>query len=345
EPFGVLLGNYQVTHLSRISGQDDIQILSGMSAIAAASFAPFIVNAHPSLLELDSFAELHGSVNLTTTFQQKSYIKWKAFRKTEDARFVGITLPRLLIREPYAKTATRVDKFVYSDRTKSGDKGDYLWIGSSFAFGSVLARCFSSTGWLAEITGVRSYSGGTVDDLPTPISEVDRQGKMPAEVLITDDLERELSDHGFIPLSYTTNSDIGVFYSASSVQSPQSYAEKIAQINSKYSSMLQYVFCTSRFSHYLKVIVRDKVGAFASAEDCRHYLQNWILNYVMSTDEASEKLLSQYPLRDAKISVYEQTGSAGAYFCIAHIKPHFQLEAIETSIHFVAEVVPARVTG
>ncbi len=344
EPFGVLIGNYTISHSVKHTGRDDIDILSKMASVAAASFAPFIINAHPSLFELSTFRELNSFVNLDRTFQQKSYLKWKSFRSSEDARFVGITLPSILIRRPYVKTPTRKDKFLFAEKHGNSIE-QYLWIGSCFAFASVLGRNFRNSGWLSHMTGVGREGGGIVFDTPKYGSDVDGQEKMSAEVLISDDLEREISEHGFIPLTYTTNSPVGVFYSASSAQTPKAYLEDSAHLNSRYSSMLQYIFCTSRFAHYLKVIVREKIGSFISAEECKNYLQRWIMSYVTTNDEDDEILRIRFPLRAAKISVHEKDGVAGSFLCVAHIKPHFQLESIETSVQFVAEVVPNRVTG
>lgn len=343
EPFGVMLCNYPISLSPKNSGVDDIRVLSGLSSVAAASFAPFLFNADPSLLDLEDFSAMHSNLDLDRTYQQESFIKWKALRQTEDARFIGLTLPYLFLRKPYRHDRFRHDGFIYRESIKA--RTDYLKVGAIFALGAVLARCFSHTGWLAEITGKRYFGGGRVPGLSEHQSDIDGQALVAAEVMIPDTLERSLSDAGFIPVCYSVNTAKGMFYSASSIQSPLLYSTPQAQINARYSAMLQYVMCTSRFAHYMKVIVRDQVGAFTTTEECRSFLQSWILNYVMSTDEASDVLLSQYPLREARVSVREKAGTSGSYTCVAHLKPHFQLESIETSIQFSAEVVPNRITG
>jgi type VI secretion system protein ImpD len=343
EPFGAMLCNYAIGLTPKRSGRDDLSVLSGLAAVAAASFAPFIFNADPSLLDLDDFSSMHSQLDLDRTYQQESFIRWKALRQTEDARFIGLTLPYLYLRKTYRPSRFRNDGFVYREGIKK--RSDYLKVGAIFALGAVMSRCFSNTGWLAEITGKRYFGGGVVPGFISHDSDIDGQSHIAAEVMIPDALERSLSDHGFIPVCYSVNSASGLFYSASSIQSPLYYNTAQARVNARYSSMLQYVLCTSRFAHYMKVIVRDQVGAFSTTEECRQFLQTWIMNYVMSTDEASDVLLAQYPLREARVSVREQAGGSGSYTCVAHLKPHFQLESIETSIQFSAEVVSNRVTG
>jgi type VI secretion system protein ImpD len=343
EPFGAMLCDYPVALTAKTSGVDDLRVVRGLASVAAASFCPFLFNADPSLLDLDDFAKLHSGIDLNRTYQQESFIKWKSLRSIEDARFIGLTLPYLYIRRQYRPNRFRTDGFVYREGVKG--RGDFLKIGSVFAMGVVMARCFSNTGWLAEITGKRYFGGGVVPGLKVHTSPIDGHAQFAAEVMIADSLERSLSEHGFIPVCYSVNSAKGVFYSAASIQSPLAYKASAARANARYSAMLQYVLCTARFAHYMKVIVRDSVGSFSTTEECRNFLQTWIMNYVMSTDEASEILLSQYPLREARVQVNERAGTSGSYMCTVHLKPHFQLESIETSIQFSAEVVSSRVAG
>ncbi len=343
EPFGAMLCNYDIALSPKYHGVDDVRLVDSLSQVAAAAFCPFLFNAHPSLLELDDFTSLRSSLNLQRTYQQLDFMNWKAVRRKEDARFIGITLPRIYLRRPYRHRPSRTDQFVFQERLSK--RSDRLKSGAIFALGAVMARCFANTGWLAEITGERYFGGGVIAGLDEHTSSVDQEQIVAAEVMIPDALERTLTEYGFISACYTANGGSGLFYSAPSIQSPPQYTNDQANINARYSAMLQYVLCTSRFAHYLKVIVRDQVGSFYSAEECRRFLQSWIMNYVMATDEASDVLLARYPLRDARVSVSEKAGSNGAYMCVVHLKPHFQLETIETSIQFSAEVVSNRVTG
>ncbi len=343
EPFGVMLCNYDISLYPKSSGVDDIRLLKGLAAVAAASFSPFIFNADPSLLDLEKFSMMHSTLNLSRTYQQLNFTKWKALRSIEDARFIGLTLPSLYVRRAYRHNHLRRDQFIYRESVNGPD--DYLSFGAVFAFGAVLARCFTNTGWLAEIVGERYFGGGAVPGLSIHKSEVDNQQLIASEVMIPDALERSLTEFGFIPVCYSANSGTGMFYSAPSIQSPAKYTSQQATINARYSAMMQYVLCTSRFAHYLKIIVRDRVGSFSTPEECRNFLQTWIMNYVMATDEASDVLLARYPLRDARVIVTERAGASGSYICTVHLKPHFQLETIETSIQFSAEVVTNRLTG
>ena len=344
EPFSVLIGDYYVKHKLGDEGVDDIRTLSRMSQVAAASFAPFIVNADPGLFELESYAKMPSSLNIERTFQQKSYIKWKAFRESDDSRFIGITLPRVLVKEPHNPLSLRSDGFLYHEKTVGSEK-NYSWIGSNFLFGTVLARNYLESGWLSSITGIGALGSGITSGIVRKSSPVDSRYRMTSEVIISDRLERTFSENGFIPLSSTTNSDVGAFYSASSAQKAMKYQSESAQENSQIAAKLSYVFCTSRFAHYLKVIIREKIGSFTSANQCRDYLQKWIMDYVTSVDEDDELLRSKYPLRSAKVYVNEKAGLDGVYNCTVYLTPHMQLESIETSLQFVAEVVPNRMAS
>ncbi len=343
EPFGVMLCNQDIGLNPMSQGVDDLLVLQGLAAVGAASFTPFIFNASPSLLDLEDFSGLHTGLDLENTYRQARFTKWNALRQQEDVRFIGLALPGVFIRKPYKFSRLRVDRFVYAEQVR-GER-DYLKVGAIFPLGAVIARCFIHTGWLAEITGKRYFGGGVVPNLNIHTSDVDNQPVMSSQVMIPDALERSLSELGFIPLCYSAHAGSGVFYSTSTLQHPPQYATPQAQINARYSAMLQYVLCTSRFAHFLKVLVRDKVGSFTTTDECQHFLQRWIMQYVMSTDEASEVLLAKYPLREARVQVSEPAGGQGTYQCVVHLKPHFQLESIETSIQFSAEVVTNRMTG
>ncbi|WP_425641706.1 type VI secretion system contractile sheath large subunit [Marinomonas gallaica] len=343
EPFSAMLCNFDVALKPHYHGVDDLRLVDSLAQVAAAAFCPFIFNTHPSLLDLDEFTSMNSLLNLQRTYQQLDFMQWKNLRRKEDARFIGLTLPSIYLRRPYMHRPTRTDQFVYQERLSH--RSDRLKTGAVFALGAIMARCFANTGWLAEITGERHFGGGVITNPYAHQSEVDLESIVAAEIMIPDNLERTLTEYGFISACYSANGGAGLFYSVPSIQSPPMYSSEQANINARYSAMLQYVLCTSRFAHYLKVIVRDHVGSFYTAEECRRFLQGWIMNYVMATDEASDELLARYPLRDAQVSVNEKAGVSGTYMCVVHLKPHFQLETIETSIQFSAEVVSNRVTG
>lgn len=237
EPFGVLIGDYEIhPRASAAHPIDDVSVLATVSQVAAAAFAPFIAAAHPSMLELESFQGLERSLDLPRTFEQLDYLKWRAFRETEDARFVGLTLPRVLIRTPYEDDGSRVDGFVFREQTGSPDGSGYLWGNAAYALAAVLCRSFDESRWLAGIRGVRRSvdGGGIVPGLPVHCFGTDRVGVVPkssTEVLITDPLEQELSELGFIPLCHCPDTELSVFYSNSSVQKPKRYDEMAATIN------------------------------------------------------------------------------------------------------------------
>ncbi|MBV8609951.1 MAG: type VI secretion system contractile sheath large subunit, partial [Singulisphaera sp.] len=287
EPFGVLLGDYEIRHrLGADHPYDDIETLSKISTVAAAAFAPFITGVHPSFFGLDSFTELERPLNLSRTFEQLEYLNWRALRQSEDARFVGLTLPRVLMRLPYGAGGARVAGLRSREEVEGPDCSNYLWGNAVYAFGGVLIRCFAHSGWLADIRGVRQGvdprggkvcldEGGLVSGLPVHSFRTDKIGvatKCSTDVIITDDQERELGDLGFIPLCHCYDSEFSAFYGNQSIQKPAKYDDPKATANARLSAMLQYMLCVSRFAHYLKVISRDKIGSMVGPEVCEAQL-------------------------------------------------------------------------
>jgi len=346
EPFGVLLGDYAVRHRTDADHRvADITVLQGLSHIAAAAFAPAIVGTDPAFFGLDSFSELGLPLNLPSTFQQVEYTRWQSFRETEDARFLGLTLPRVLMRVPYADDGSRTDRFRFEEQVEGPDNSRYLWGNAVYAYGAVLTRAFSESGWLANIQGVDrgSESGGLITGLPVHSFGTDIDGiavKYSTNVLITDYQEKELAELGFIPVCHCKDTSWSAVYGSASAQKPKEYDRTIATVNARLSSMLQYMFCVSRVAHYLKVIGRDKVGSFVSPEECEAYLQRWLLNYTTAADDATLESKAKYPLREAKVQVREQPGKPGSYACIANLRPHFQLDQVVTGIQLVTEIAP-----
>ncbi|MGA7802249.1 MAG: type VI secretion system contractile sheath large subunit [Gammaproteobacteria bacterium] len=350
KPYGVLLADYEIHHRPKPDWpHDDIATLQGLSHIAAAAFTPLIVGVDPTVFGLDRFAGLEMPFDLSDTFRGEEYTKWRAFRDTDDARFVGLTLPRTLMRLPYADGVGRSDGFRFREDVRGPDSSRYLWGTAVYAFGSVLVRAFSESGWLADIQGVHRgrEDGGLVTGLATEWFATNRVGAVPkytTDVLITDAQEKELTDLGFIPLCACKDTGWAAFYSNSSAHSPKAYDRVAATVNARLSAGLQYIFCASRFSHYVKVMARDKVGSFLSAEDCQSYLQNWLHKYCTASEDASIDLKAKYPLREGRVEVRERPGSPGSYFCIMHLKPHFQLDQVATSVKLVTELAPAERT-
>jgi type VI secretion system protein ImpD len=346
EPFGVIIGDYEIRlRASEEHPVNDLDVLEPLSHIAAAAFAPMILGAHPALLGLDSFSQLGTSPNLPRTFQQAEYLKWRAFRDSEDARFLGLVLPRVLGRLPYEDRGSRTDAFRFFEHVEGPDNSRYLWGTAVYAFGAVLARAFGQSGWLAHIQGVERgvETGGLVTGLPLQDFNTDAEGlatKYSTDVLITDTQEKELGEFGFMPLCDCKDTRWCAFYGSASVQKPKVYDEVAATVNARLSSMLQYIFCVSRFAHYLKVIGRDRIGSFATAQECETFLQRWLHNYTIDADDASLEAKARAPLREGRVEVREKPGRPGSYYCVMHLRPHFQLDQVVTAVKLVTEIAP-----
>jgi type VI secretion system protein ImpD len=345
EPFGLVVGDYQVLH-RRAGGRttDDVAALRELSRVAAAAFAPIVLDVSPELFGLDSFAELSLPRDLAAVFRLPEYQRWLAFQEGEDSRFVGLVLPRVLARPAYRDDDTRTDGFRFEERCE--DHRAVLWGGGAYAFAAVAMRAFDESGWFTQIRGgvLGVEAGGLVPDLEIPWFDTDARGVatiFPGETLIDDAQESALTEVGVIPMVRGNGTSLGVFCSNASAQRPRSYDRLAASINARLSSMLQYVLCVSRFAHYLKVIGRDTVGAVKSPPEIEEKLQNWIQQYVSASENASLATLARYPLREARIEVQELPGKPGSYYCTAQLKPHFQIERIETSFRLVTELASA----
>jgi len=348
EPFGMLVGDYQIRPRPCAEHPfDDIAVLTSVSQVAAAAFAPLITGVHPAMFGLDRFSDLEQPLNLSKTFEQLDYLKWKAFRDTEDSRFLGLTLPRVLMRLPYEDDGSRVDGFCFREDVSNPDRSKYLWGNAAYAFAAVAIRAFSQTAWLADIRGVRrdTDGGGRVPGLPVHCFSTDKLGVAPkcsTDVIVTDFQEQELSELGFIPLCHCADTEHSAFYTNQSAQKPKKYDDLTATMNARISSMLQYMLCVSRFAHYLKVIARDKIGAFTEAVECENHLHRWLQQYVTSDSEASADVKAELPLREASVRVREHPGKPGSYLCIAHLWPHFELDELAASIRVTTELTPAQ---
>jgi type VI secretion system ImpC/EvpB family protein len=351
QPYGVLLGDYEVyPRPGPGHPTDDIAALRAIATVAAAAFAPFVASAHPSMFGLDSYASFELPLNLAATFQQVEFVKWNSFRAAEDARFVGLVLPRVLMRLPYADDGSRADGFRFFEDVSAPDRRGYLWGSAVYALGSVLIRAFHEHAWLADIRGVRSddEGGGLVKGLPSAGFSTDRRGVAPrpsTDGVITDALEQELSDLGFIPLCRLKDTPYCAFLSNQSVQKVRQYDQAAATSNARLSAMLQYMLCVSRFAHYIKVIGRDKIGSFATPEECETFLHRWLLNYCIADDKASIYQLAECPLREASVQVRENPRKPGNYQCVIYLKPHFQLDQLATAVKLVTELSPPQASG
>jgi len=334
EPFGALIGDYEFS-----KHPEDIELLEKVSQVAAGAHAPFLTAAAPELLNMDSFAQLGEPRDIGKIFDSTEFAKWKSFRASEDSRYVGLTMPRVLVRLPYGKDTKPVDEFSYEEGVDGTDHSKYLWGNAAYALGARLTTAFAQYGWCASIRGVEG--GGLVEGLPTHTFRTDEGDvalKCPTEVAITDRREKELADQGLIPLVHCKGTDYAAFFSVQSANKPKKYDKAAANANARLSAQLPYILAVSRFAHYMKSIMRDKIGGFMSRGQCQTFLTQWIMQYVTDDDQASASVKAKFPLREAKIEVSEIPGKPGAYRAIAFLRPHFQLDELTVSLRLVAEL-------
>lgn len=333
-PFGALVGDYEFGR-----HPDDMEVLEKVSNIASAAHAPFLAAASPKMFNWDSYTELAGPRDLAKIFDNDAYIRWKSFRESEDSRYVGLVLPHVLARLPYGKETAPVEAFDFEENVDGRDHSKYLWANAAYAFAARLTDAFSRYEWCAAIRGVEG--GGLVEGLPThtfTTDDGDIAVKCPTEIAITDRRENEFAKLGFIPLCYYKGTDRAAFLAAQSCQKPTVYLSDDANANARLSAQLQYIFAVSRFAHYLKAMMRDKIGSFMSREQCEQFLNTWIANYVLLDDLASQEQKAKFPLRDARIEVTEIAGKPGAYNAVAYLRPHFQLDELTVSLRLVAKL-------
>jgi type VI secretion system protein ImpC len=339
-PFGALIGDYEFSNHPQ-----DMACLERISNVAAAAHAPFISAASPQLFGWDTFSDLVEVRDLAKIFDRTEYLKWRSFRESEDSRYVGLCLPHTLMRLPYGQDTQPTETFNFEEDVDGTDHKKYLWGNAAYSFGTRLTEAFALYNWCVAIRGVEG--GGLVQGLPFHTFRTDEGEvalKCPTEISITDRREKEFSDLGFIPLVHCKNTDYAAFFGAQSAQKPKKYDLDSANANARLSTQLQYIMAVSRFAHYLKAMMRDKIGSFMSRKDCEYFLNQWIMHYVTPDDTASPNVKAQYPLRDAKVEVVEVPGKPGAYKAIAFLRPHFQLDELTVSLRLVAEL-PASARG
>ena len=317
----------------------DIQLLRNLSTVAAAAHAPLLGGVDPHMFDMDSFANMMSPRDIAKIFESSEMIPWQSFRNTEDSRYVNLFLPRTLMRLPYGSETKPCDEFDYEECVDGASNAKFCWGNPAFAMAQKITHAFSLYGWTAAIRGVEG--GGKVDQLPTytfKSSDGDIILKCPTEVAITDRREKELSDLGFISLCHAKGTDYAAFFSGQSTQKAKKYNLDEANANAMTSARLPYLLNASRFAHYIKMMMRDKIGSFMSALDVEFYLQNWIADYVLLSDIGSHDLKAKYPLREASIQVVEVPGSPGAYKAVIFLRPHFQLEELNVSLRLVAKI-------
>lgn len=338
-PFGALVGDFEFG-----KHPEDIELLEKISNVSAAAHAPFATAASPDLFNLPSFTSLDAPRDLAKIFDTTEYAKWKSFRQSEDSRYVALCLPRTLGRLPYGKDTKPVEAFNYEEHVDGSDHSKYLWMNAAYALATRMTNSFSKYGMCVAMRGVEG--GGLVEGLPVHnfyTDEGDVAMKCPTEVPITDRREKELADLGFVPLVHCKGTDYAAFFGVQSAQKPKLYDLDSANANARLSTQIPYIMAVSRFAHYLKAMMRDKIGSFMSRTDAEIFLNRWINTYVIPDDTASPSMKAKCPLREARIDVSEIPGKPGCYKAVAFLRPHFQLDELTVSLRLVAELpAPAK---
>ena len=339
EPFGCLVGDYHFDH-----SPPDVELLGEMAKVCAAAHAPFITGGSPNVMQMDSWQDLANPRDLTKIFTTPEYAAWRSLRESDDARYLGLTMPRFLARLPYGAKSSPVEEFDFEEDTGSADHSKYTWANSAYAMAVNINRSFKMYGWCSRIRGIES--GGSVEGLPSHTFPTDDGGvdmKCPTEIAISDRREAELAKNGFMPLVHRKNSDFAAFIGAQSLQKPAEYDDPDATANANLAARLPYLFATCRFAHYLKCIVRDKVGSFKERADMQRWLQNWIMNYVDGDPaNSSETTKAQRPLAAAEVVVEEVEGNPGYYSSKFFLRPHYQLEGLTVSLRLVSKLPSAK---
>lgn len=335
EPYGCLVGDYHFDH-----SPPDVQLLGEMAKVAAASHAPFLCGAEPSLMQMDSWGELANPRDLTKIFSTPEYAAWRSLRESEDSMYLGLAMPRFLGRLPYGEKTEPVEEFAFEEDTEGADSEKYAWVNAAYGMATNITRSFKEYGWCTRIRGVES--GGAVANLPVHTFPSDDGGvdmKCPTEIAISDRREAELAKNGLMPLIHRKGSDMAAFIGAQSLHKPAEYDDPDATANANLGARLPYLFSTCRFAHYLKCIVRDKVGSFKERQDMEAWLQKWINNYVDMTPEiSSEAVKAERPLAAAEVVVEEVEGNPGYYSSKFFLRPHYQLEGLSVSLRLVSKL-------
>ena len=335
EPFGLLVGDYYFDH-----SPQDVQLLGDIAAIAASAHAPFIAAANPTVLQMDSWSELANPRDLTKIFGTPEYASWRSLRESEDSRYLGLTMPRFLSRLPYGAKTEPVEEFAFEEDTSLPESGAYTWANSAYAMATNITRAFKLYGWTTQIRGIES--GGAVEGLPTHSFPTDDGGvamQCPTEIAIADRREAELAKSGFMPLIHKKNSDFAAFIGAQSLQKPQEYDDPAATANANLAARLPYLFATCRFAHYLKCMVRDKIGSSMTKSQIENWLSAWLMNYIdYAPDQSNDEYKATHPLAEGKVVIEENEENPGYYSAKFYFRPHYQLEGINVSLRLVSRM-------
>ncbi len=333
-PFAAMVGDYEFGR-----GPEDMELLERVSQVASAAHAPFLSAASPELMNLSDYTQLSAPRDMSKIFDSTEYAKWKSFRASDDSRYVALTLPHVLMREPYGRDSKSIEAFDYEEGVDGRDHSKYLWGNAAYALAARMTQSHAKFGWAASIRGVEN--GGLVEGLVAhnfKTDEGDVALKCPTEVSITDRREKELADQGFVPLVHCKGTDYAAFFSVQTCNKPKTYDKDAANANARLSAQLPYIMAMSRFAHYLKAMMRDKLGSTMSRSQAEQFLNQWVSQYVVANDNASAAAKAEKPLREARIEVMEVPGKAGALRAVAFMKPHFQLDELTVSLRLVADL-------
>jgi type VI secretion system protein ImpC len=334
EPFATIMGDYEFS-----KHPEDMELLEKVAQVAAGAHAPFISAASSELLNMQSFTALDQPRDVSKIFDSTEYAKWKSFRESDDSKYVSLTCPRILMRLPYGKDTKPVDGFNFEEGVDGTDHSKYLWGNAAYALAARMTTAFAQYGWCTAIRGVEG--GGLVEGLPSHTFRTDSGDvalKCPTEIAITDRREKELADQGLVPLVHCKGTDKAAFFSIQSCNKPKVFDSDAATANARISAQLPYMMATCRFAHYLKSMMRDKLGSFMSREDCYRFLNRWISQYVTQDDSANQTIKAKFPLREARVDVEEIKGKPGCYRAITYLRPHFQLDELSVSLRLVADL-------
>jgi type VI secretion system protein ImpC len=333
-PFSMLIGDFYFNKSPK-----DITLLEGLSSIAACAHTPFIGGVSPELFGMDLFLEMPNPEDLKSIFNSSEYMRWNSFRSRDDSKYISLALPRVMQREAYGKNHLETEDFQFEETLTGENHNNYLWGNAAYAMGLRITNAFNEYGWCAAIRGVEG--GGLVENLPIHTytnATGEKVIKCPTEVLITDRREKELSELGFQALCYKKHTNNSVFFDCPTVAKTKEYVDPKANANSYVAVQLNYILAASRFAHYLKVIMRDKIGSFTSKSEIQNFLNSWIVQYVLLIDDAPQYSRAKFPLREARVDVTEIEGKIGCYKAICYLRPHFQLNELTISIRMVAEL-------
>lgn len=336
-PYSLLIGDYYFGRHPQ-----DVALLQRLSKVAAAAHAPFIAAAAPSLFDMGEFTELGVPRDLSKIFESAELASWRGFRETEDSRYVALVLPRYAARLPYGAKTVPVESFNFEEDVNGKDHSKYLWANSAYQLGLRITDAYAKHSWTTAIRGVEG--GGKIAGMTAHTYKTDEGDvvlKCPTEVTITDRREKELNDLGFIAAVNSKGSDFAAFFGGQTVNKPKLYNLDAANANAALSSRLPYVLAASRFAHYIKVIMRDKVGSFQTRQSVETYLNNWLSAYVLLSPNATQGEKARFPLAEGRVDVTEVAGKPGAYSATVFLRPHFQMEELTTSIRLVAELPAA----